>query len=451
MAQRGIDVVRAHLAKLPPSASLTIEERRAQYDRAERLFPTPPDVAIDRVAAPIRPAERLTPPGVRGNAVILYLHGGGYVIGSPRSHRHLAAAVARASGARALLLDYRLAPENPFPAALDDAVAAYDWLLGRRRPHGRHAARPARPGPAAARRGRLHLAVGRSHVQRAELREQGRGRSDRDAGERDAAGESLRRRQRREGPADLAALRGPGRPPAAPRARGQRRSAARRRARPRRARAQGGRRRHAGGVAGHDPRLALVPADARGGGTRHPGHRRVRARAHGLSGARGRMDFEVTYTDEQQRFRGEVRAWLAAHVPGGITRKPVDDADSLARYRELRALGRKLGERGWLYSRAPAQYGGGGLDVDHAIILEEEADRLGLALPPYYDSGGRLGSATILVWGTEEQKQAFLPPIYRGEVRTWQLLTEPGAGSDLAGVTTAAIRDGDEYVINGQK
>ena len=99
----------------------------------------------------------------------------------------------------------------------------------------------------------------------------------------------------------------------------------------------------------------------------------------------------------------------------------------------------------------PRPYGGGGLDVDHTIILEEEVDRFGLSLPPYYDSGGRLGSATILVWGTEEQKQAFLPPIYRGEVRTWQLLTEPGAGSDLAGVTTAAIRDGDEYVINGQK
>jgi len=62
--------------------------------------------------------------------VVLYLHGGGYVIGSPRSHRHLAAAVARASAARALLLDYRLAPEHPFPAALDDAVAAYEWLLG---------------------------------------------------------------------------------------------------------------------------------------------------------------------------------------------------------------------------------------------------------------------------------------------------------------------------------
>ena len=163
------------------------------------------------------------------------------------------------------------------------------------------------------------------------------------------------------------------------------------------------------------------------------------------------MDFEVTYTEAQQSFRREVRAWLEANVPPGITRTPADDADSLKRYQELRAFGRKLGAKGWLYPRAPKAYAGGGLDVDSTIILEEEVDRFGLSLPPYYDSGGRLGSATIQVWGTEEQKQAFLPPIYRGDVRTWQLLTEPGAGSDLAGVTTAAIRDGDEYVINGQK
>ena len=130
MSQRGIDVVRAHLAKLPRTDSMTVAERRAQYDRAERVFATPADVAVERVTAPVRPAEWLTPPGARSNAVILYLHGGGYVIGSPRSHRHLAAAVARASAARALLLDYRLAPEHPFPAALDDAVAAYEWLLG---------------------------------------------------------------------------------------------------------------------------------------------------------------------------------------------------------------------------------------------------------------------------------------------------------------------------------
>lgn len=129
MNDKGIHLVRAHLAKLPPSNTLTIEERRAQYDRAERVFPTPPDVKVETIAAPARPAEWLTPPGARTDAVVLYLHGGGYVIGSPRSHRHLAAAIARAAGTRALVLDYRLAPEHPFPAALEDAVAAYQWLL----------------------------------------------------------------------------------------------------------------------------------------------------------------------------------------------------------------------------------------------------------------------------------------------------------------------------------
>jgi phosphinothricin tripeptide acetyl hydrolase len=129
MADRGIDVVRAHLAKLPPSDSLTTAERRAQYERAEKVFPTPSDVKVERVNAPVAPAEWLRPPSAEPGRVVLYLHGGGYVIGSPRSHRHLAAAIAGAAGASALLLDYRLAPEHPFPAAVEDATAAYRWLL----------------------------------------------------------------------------------------------------------------------------------------------------------------------------------------------------------------------------------------------------------------------------------------------------------------------------------
>ena len=129
MADRGIDVVRAHLAKLPPSDSLTTAERRAQYERAEKVFPTPPDVKVERVNVPAAPAEWLRPPSAVPGSVVLYLHGGGYVIGSPRSHRHLAAAIAGAAGASALLLDYRLAPEHPFPAAVEDATAAYRWLL----------------------------------------------------------------------------------------------------------------------------------------------------------------------------------------------------------------------------------------------------------------------------------------------------------------------------------
>ena len=128
MTQHGIEAVLAHLAKLPPPGSLTLAEQRAQYERAERAFPIPPEVAVRHVTAPVAPAEWLVPPSARDDVVLLYLHGGGYVIGSPRSHRHLAAALARAARARALVLDYRLAPEHPFPAAVEDAVLAYRWL-----------------------------------------------------------------------------------------------------------------------------------------------------------------------------------------------------------------------------------------------------------------------------------------------------------------------------------
>ncbi len=163
------------------------------------------------------------------------------------------------------------------------------------------------------------------------------------------------------------------------------------------------------------------------------------------------MDFEPTYTPEQEEFRREVSAWLKEHVPGGMEH-PADPADlTWDQYQLRRELGRKLGDKGWLWPTAPAEYGGGGLDVDSAVVIEEEIDSFGLTLPPYYDSGGRLGGNSILVWGTEEQKQAFLPPIFTGRVRTWQLLSEPEAGSDLANVKTQAIRDGDEYVLNGQK
>src|SRR5438876_2897591 len=129
MSDKGIHLVREHLAKLPAPNTLTTAQRRAQYERAERVFPTPPDVKVETIAAPACPGEWLTPPGVRTDAVVFYLHGGGYVIGSPRSHRHLAAAIAGAAGANALSLDYRRAPEDPFPAAVEDAVACYRWLL----------------------------------------------------------------------------------------------------------------------------------------------------------------------------------------------------------------------------------------------------------------------------------------------------------------------------------
>jgi monoterpene epsilon-lactone hydrolase len=126
---RGIEGLRAHLAKVPSLDSLSTAEQRAQYDRAEKAFPTPADVKIDRVTARTVPSEWLTPAGENPDAAILYLHGGGYVIGSPKSHRHLAAAIGAAAEAAVLLPDYRLAPEHPYPAAVNDAVAAYVWLL----------------------------------------------------------------------------------------------------------------------------------------------------------------------------------------------------------------------------------------------------------------------------------------------------------------------------------
>ncbi len=163
------------------------------------------------------------------------------------------------------------------------------------------------------------------------------------------------------------------------------------------------------------------------------------------------MDFEPSYTKEQEEFRGEVRGWLEEHVPPGIIH-PADSGDlTFEQYQLRRDLGRKLGGKGWLWPTAPREYGGGGLSLDQAVVLEEEVDALGLSIPPYYDSGGKLGGASILVWGSDEQKQHFLPPIFKGEVRTWQLLSEPEAGSDLANVKTMAVQDGDDYVINGQK
>src|SRR2546427_11210215 len=99
MADRGIEVVRAHLAKLPPADSLTLAERRAQYERAEKALPIPPEVKAERVTAPVAPAERLRPPSAKAGRVVLYRHGGGDVVRSPRPPHPPAAARRGAAGA----------------------------------------------------------------------------------------------------------------------------------------------------------------------------------------------------------------------------------------------------------------------------------------------------------------------------------------------------------------
>ena len=113
----------------PKMADLSTEEQRAQMEVIFTQFQLPTDVRCDPVDAGGVPAEWITTPGVVAKRVICYLHGGGYVMGSINTHREMVSRLSRAASARVLILDYRLAPENPFPAAVDDSTAAYRWLL----------------------------------------------------------------------------------------------------------------------------------------------------------------------------------------------------------------------------------------------------------------------------------------------------------------------------------
>ncbi|MDP2952290.1 MAG: acyl-CoA dehydrogenase family protein [Chloroflexota bacterium] len=163
------------------------------------------------------------------------------------------------------------------------------------------------------------------------------------------------------------------------------------------------------------------------------------------------MDFSLEYTESQEKFAREVRAWLKANAPRNLP-TPANPAElTLEEHRKRREFGRKLGEKGWLAPTFPKEYGGGGLTIDESVVLERELDEYDLTIPPYYDVGTRLAAPAIAVWGTDDQKERLLKPILRGEIIVWQLFTEPEAGSDLAGLKTTALRDGDYYVINGQK
>ncbi|MCG8695147.1 MAG: alpha/beta hydrolase [Minwuiales bacterium] len=107
----------------------TPDEMRDRFNDLIKYLPVPDDAERTEVDAGGVPAEFISAPGANPDRSILYLHGGGYVIGSIATHRRLAYDVSEAAGARVLLIDYRLAPEHPFPAAVDDAVAAYKWLM----------------------------------------------------------------------------------------------------------------------------------------------------------------------------------------------------------------------------------------------------------------------------------------------------------------------------------
>jgi monoterpene epsilon-lactone hydrolase len=128
MSDPEITALRALLASRPRATE--VAQMRRDIDARGKNFGLASDVTIDKVDAGGVPSEWTATPDARTDSAILYLHGGGYVIGSLDSHRHLTSEAGRAAGMRCLAIDYRLAPEHPFPAAVDDTVAAYRYLLG---------------------------------------------------------------------------------------------------------------------------------------------------------------------------------------------------------------------------------------------------------------------------------------------------------------------------------
>ncbi len=118
------------LSARPALEAPTVEQMRAGLETISVLFQVPPDVRCEPTDADGIAAEWIAAPETEAGRVVLYLHGGGYVMGSINSHREMVARISRAARSRALAIDYRLAPEHPHPAAVEDAVAAYRWLLG---------------------------------------------------------------------------------------------------------------------------------------------------------------------------------------------------------------------------------------------------------------------------------------------------------------------------------
>jgi epsilon-lactone hydrolase len=129
MSDPEIGALRAKLAARPRSDDY--RQRRKDIDARGLAYGLPADIAVEPANAGGVRAEWTTTPNADRDAALLYLHGGGYVIGSLESHRHLVGEAGRACGVAALALDYRLAPEHPFPAAVEDALAGYRFLLGR--------------------------------------------------------------------------------------------------------------------------------------------------------------------------------------------------------------------------------------------------------------------------------------------------------------------------------
>ncbi|MFZ9478032.1 MAG: acyl-CoA dehydrogenase family protein [Steroidobacteraceae bacterium] len=160
--------------------------------------------------------------------------------------------------------------------------------------------------------------------------------------------------------------------------------------------------------------------------------------------------------NEIEEFRRETRQWLETHCPASM-RTPMSEREVVWGGRngsfpsaDAEQWLRVMAERGWTAPSWPTQYGGGGLSAQQSSVLQEELRRL-KARPPLYSFGLWMFGPVLLEFGDEQQKQRFLPPIVRGEIRWCQGYSEPGAGSDLASLATRCEDRGDHFLINGQK
>jgi acyl-CoA dehydrogenase len=158
-----------------------------------------------------------------------------------------------------------------------------------------------------------------------------------------------------------------------------------------------------------------------------------------------------------ETFRAETRAWLEANCPAECRGPVKSDEDRVWGGRDAvfptpahKLWLDRMAERGWTAPEWPAQYGGGGLNREQAKVLNAEMRRIDAQSPLASFGVWMLGPA-LLQFGTEEQKQRFLPEIVRGEIRWCQGYSEPGAGSDLAAIQTRADDRGDHWIVNGQK
>jgi alkylation response protein AidB-like acyl-CoA dehydrogenase len=165
------------------------------------------------------------------------------------------------------------------------------------------------------------------------------------------------------------------------------------------------------------------------------------------------MDFHDT--PEEATFRSEVRDFLEKELPDRFKGMSMfgegggRGGDMRSRFEEMKGWRQKLATKGWIAPAWPTEYGGAGMSVMQQFIMNEEFAEN--RAPPVGGMGVSMIGPTLIIHGSEEQKKEHLGRILSGEVQFCQGFSEPGSGSDLASLQTRAVRDGDDYVINGQK